>query len=66
MSSNELYPAKEQDSPARQTVFVPFSEALLCAAGNELGELVPYQLDYKCVRLLDGTYEFLTEANPLH
>ena len=66
MASNEQYRAEQQDSPARQTVFVPFSEALLGAAGTELGELVPYQLDYKCVRLLDGTYEFLTEVNPLH
>ena len=39
-------------------MFVPFSEDLLAAAGSPLGELVPYQLEYRCVRLLDGTYGF--------
>ena len=39
-------------------VFVPFSEELLASAGAPLGELVPYQMEYRCVRLLDGTYEF--------
>jgi hypothetical protein len=41
-------------------MFVPFSEDLLAAAGSPLGELVPFQLEYRCVRLLDGTYEFNT------
>ena len=39
-------------------IFVPFSEELLASAGAPLGELVPFQLEYRCVRLLDGTYEF--------
>ncbi len=39
-------------------VFVPFSEDLLATTGTPLGELVPFQLDYRCVHLLDGTYEF--------
>lgn len=42
----------------KQKVFVPFSEELLAAAGSPLGELVPYQLEYRCLRLLDGTYDF--------
>jgi hypothetical protein len=41
-----------------EKLFVPFSEELLAAAGSPLGELVPYQLEYRCVRLLDGTYDF--------
>jgi len=44
-------------------IFIPFSEDLFGelmndAAGGPLGELVPYQLEYRCVRLLDGTFEF--------
>ena len=51
------------DQPSDQNrlqdkVFVPFSEDLLASAGSPLGELVPFQLEYRCVRLLDGTYEF--------
>lgn len=42
----------------KQKMFVPFSEELLAAAGSPLGELVPYQLEYRCLRLLDGTYDF--------
>ena len=42
----------------KQKIFVPFSEELLAAAGSPLGELVPYQLEYRCVRLLDGSYDF--------
>ena len=42
----------------KNKMFVPFSEELLAAAGSPLGELVPYQLEYRCVRLLDGTYDF--------
>ncbi len=38
-------------------VFVPHSERLQQATGI-LGELVPFNLDYTCVRLLDGTYAF--------
>ncbi len=42
-------------------IFLPFSEELLAAAGNPPGELVPFQLEYRCVRLLDGTYDFQLE-----
>lgn len=49
----------EQERPQQGTkLFVPFSEDLLAATGSPLGELVPFQLEYQCVRLLDGTYEF--------
>ena len=44
-------------------VFVPFSEELLAAAGSPLGELVPYQREYRCIRLLDGTFEFTMTAD---
>ena len=40
------------------SVFVPFSEAVLEVAGTQLGDLVPFQQEYQCVRLLDGTYDF--------
>ncbi len=46
-------------------LFVPFSEAVLAATGTSLGELVPFQLEYNCVRLLDGTYEFTRSRSPL-
>ena len=51
--------------PSNQKLFVPFSEQLLAAAGSPLGELVPYQRGYECVRLLDGTLELrmLAEAS---
>ena len=39
-------------------IFVPFYEELPGELVG-LGELVPYQNDYQCVRLQDGTYEFL-------
>jgi len=45
-------------------LFVPFSEELLAAAGAPLGELVPFQLEYRCVRLLDGTYDFSFTQTP--
>ena len=41
-----------------ERLFVPFSEELMAANGLPPGELVPYQRSYRCVRLLDGTYEF--------
>ena len=53
----------EQDH-TNQKLFVPFSEDLLAAAGSPLGELVPFQLEYQCVRLLDGTFEFTTHESP--
>ena len=48
-------------------IFIPFSEELFgklinSAAASPLGELVPYQLEYRCVRLLDGTYEFTFDS----
>ena len=42
-------------------IFIPFSEALLAAAGSPPGELVPYQLSYRCLRLPNGVYEFTVE-----
>lgn len=39
------------------TVFIPFSEELHQELGA-VGELVPFQLGYECLRLKDGTYEF--------
>ncbi len=44
---------------AAESLFIPFSEELMAAAGGPPGELVPYQRSFRCVRLLDGTYEFL-------
>ena len=41
-----------------EKMFVPFSEELLAATGSPLGDLVPFQLEYRCVRLLDGTFDF--------
>ena len=43
-------------------IFIPFSEALLAAAGSPPGELVPYQLTYRCLRLPNGVYEFTTDT----
>ena len=44
-----------------EKMFVPFSEELLAATGAPLGDLVPFQLEYRCVRLLDGTFDFSQE-----
>ena len=41
-----------------QKVFVPYDEGLPIEIAG-LGELVPYQLEYRCLRMKDGTYEFL-------
>ena len=62
--SKQRYP-QEQNPQSKNRMFVPFSEDLLAAAGSPLGELVPFQLEYACVRLLDGTYEFNTLLQPL-
>ena len=35
-------------------VFVPFSEDLVSRFEAPLGELVPFHLEYQCVRLLDN------------
>ena len=47
-----------------EKMFVPFSEELLAATGSPLGDLVPFQLEYRCVRLLDGTFDFSQEDFP--
>lgn len=48
-----------------QRVFVPFSEDLVHSLHAQGGlsldgsdRLVPFSLEYQCVRLLDGTYDF--------
>lgn len=56
MSTAEVTPSVAHS----QRYFVPFSEDLLAAVGSPLGELVPYRLEYRCVRLLDGTFDFTT------
>lgn len=42
-------------------IFIPFSEDLLAAVGSPPGELVPYELNYRCLRLPNGVYEFTME-----
>ena len=45
-------------------VFVPYDESMSPKLTDELllnGRLVPFQLSYRCVRLLDGTFEFTFE-----
>ena len=34
-------------------VFVPFSEVLIERLGLNIGDLVPFQLEYECLRLED-------------
>jgi len=46
-----------QDVSMKQKIFLPYSETLLQEGQQPPGELVPYQLAYQCVRLLDGTYD---------
>lgn len=46
----------------KRTVFIPFCEYLMDARGTSMGALVPFKLDYECVRLLDGTYDFTRPA----
>ena len=48
----------------QNSIFVPFSEELLAMTGEPLGELVPYSRSYECVRLLDGTFEFIDTTAP--
>ena len=40
-----------QSANAHQ-VFVPFSEELMERIGFPMGELVPFQIEYQCIRLL--------------
>lgn len=49
----------ESKTTSSNPVFVPFSEELLAELGS-IGELVPFQLEYQCLRLKDGTYDFKT------
>ena len=42
-----------------QKLFVPFSEALLDEIGVLSSELVPYHIEYKCVRLREQGEEVL-------
>ena len=42
-------------------IFIPFSEDLLADVGSPPGELVPYELNYRCLRLPNGVYEFTME-----
>ena len=44
--------------PGANQYFVPFSDRFLHHEAEIPGELVPFSLNYNCVRLLDGTYEF--------
>jgi hypothetical protein len=37
-------------TPASMKVFVPFSESLLQETGLGLGNLVPFKLEYECLR----------------
>ena len=58
---------KAQTGAQTQTMFVPYCEALLDERRvdvDHLGDLVPFSHTYRCVRLLDGTYEFEVEFNP--
>jgi hypothetical protein len=41
-------------------VFVPFSEELLEKLGLEMGDLVPFDLDYECLRTREDS-----AANPI-
>ena len=39
-------------------IFVPFSEALIQELGLSIGELVPFQLEYQCLRMNEaGIFE---------
>ncbi|MEM7100782.1 MAG: hypothetical protein AAF541_21145 [Pseudomonadota bacterium] len=47
-----------------QAVFVPYCESILSKDEidlNALGDLVPFSHNMRCVRLMDGTYEFEVE-----
>ena len=45
-------------------VFVPFSEALIAETGIPVGELVPFQLEYQCLRLNEAG-QFLLQPEPV-
>ncbi len=68
LSSTSL--SADEGAAGNRRVFVPFSEDLyrdvfteiLLEGEKPLGELVPFQIEYECVRLLDGTYEFRAPA----
>ena len=45
-------------TPPPHKIFVPFSEALIQEIGLSIGELVPFQLEYKCLRMNEaGVFE---------
>jgi len=44
-------------------VFVPFSEALIEELGLSIGELVPFQLEYECLRMNESDGE-IEKAEP--
>jgi hypothetical protein len=49
-------PAKTTPPPHK--IFVPFSEALIQELGLSIGELVPFQLEYQCLRMNEaGVFE---------
>ena len=48
---------KTVSAEVKDRVFVPFYEDLP-EEMVAIGDLVPYQLAYRCLRLKDGTYEF--------
>lgn len=60
-----MYLIEERNRCAPKVVFVPHSEDLADETGG-LGELVPFCNDYECLRLLDGTYTFVSERETLH
>ncbi len=35
-------------------VFIPFSEALIEQMGFSIGDLVPFQLEYQCLRMQES------------
>ena len=45
-------------------VFVPFSEALIEELGLSIGELVPFQLEYECLRMNESDPEFEKPESP--
>ena len=45
-------------------VFVPFSEALIEELGLSIGKLVPFQLEYECLRMNESDGE-IKEPEPL-
>ena len=38
-------------------IFIPFSEALIEELGLSIGDLVPFQLEYECLRMNEGGHD---------